>query len=115
MRDKAGSKERIEHVLKAIHMIKTYTQNHTLDSFLKDNKTIDACLYQYTIVGEAIANIDYTILEKYDYPWYKVKSFRNFILHEYHSIEMRIIWNTTTEILPELEEMMIKILEKEFK
>ena len=53
--------------------------------------------------------------KKYDYPWYKVKSLRNFILHEYHAIEMRIIWNTTTEILPELEQMMLKILETEFK
>jgi len=115
MRDRAGSKERIEHVLKAIHTIQTYTQNHTLDTFLKDNKTIDACLYQYTIIGEATANIDLTILEKYDYPWYKVKSFRNFILHEYHAIEMRVIWYTTMEILPELEKMIIKILETEFK
>ncbi|WP_350149721.1 HepT-like ribonuclease domain-containing protein [Imperialibacter sp.] len=69
---------------------------------------------QYTIIGEATASIDSSVLEKYDYPWYKVKSFRNFILHEYHAVEMRVIWDTTTEILPGLKEMMEEILTKEF-
>jgi len=66
--DKTTNKERIEHVLKAIHLIQTYSQNHTQKSFLQDNKSVDACLYQYTIIGEATANIDYNILEKYKYP-----------------------------------------------
>ncbi|WP_350122120.1 HepT-like ribonuclease domain-containing protein [Imperialibacter sp.] len=66
------------------------------------------------MIGEATASIDSSVLEKYDYPWYKVKSFRNFILHEYHAVEMRVIWDTTTEILPGLKEMMEEILTKEF-
>lgn len=112
--DKPTSKERVEHVINAIQLIQSFSKNHTLQSFLKDEKTIYACLYQYTIIGEATANIDYTFLEKYDYPWHKVKSFRNFILHEYHTIEMRVIWDTTTEILPVLKELMQKILTNEF-
>lgn len=89
--DKPTSKERIEHILKAINLILEFTENQTLDSFSKDNKAYFACLYQYTIIGEAIVNIDFEILEKYNYPWYKVKSFRNFILHEYHAIDERVI------------------------
>jgi uncharacterized protein with HEPN domain len=112
--DKPTSKERVEHVLKAIHLIQSYSRDHTLESFLDDDKTIDACLYQYTIIGEATANIDYKILKKYDYPWFKVKSFRNLILHEYHAVELRVIWDTTTEILPGLKELMLKILDNEF-
>lgn len=112
--NKPSSKERIDHILKAIQSIQMYSQGHTLESFLQDDKTIDACLYQYTIIGEAIANIDSEILKKYDHPWYKVKSFRNFILHEYHAIELRIIWDTTSEILPGLKDMILKILAQEF-
>ena len=111
---KPTSKERLEHVIQAIDSIQLYCQKHSVDSFLADAKTIDACLYQYTIIGEATASIDSSVLEKYDYPWYKVKSFRNFILHEYHAVDMRVIWDTTTEILPGLKEMMEEILTKEF-
>lgn len=112
--DKPTSKERIEHVLEAIELIQSFSQNHNLQTFLQDEKTIYACLYQYTIIGEAVGNIDSSILEKYNYPWYKVKSFRNFILHEYHVIEIRVIWDTTTEILPRLKELMNNILTNEF-
>lgn len=111
---KPTAKERVEHVLNAIQSIQSFCQKHTLQSFLKDEKSISACLYQYTVIGEAMANIDNAILAKYDYPWHKVKSFRNFILHEYHAIEMRVIWNTTTEILPGLKELMQKIVTSEF-
>ena len=113
-RDKPTSKERVEHVLKAIDFIQSFVKSHTLRSFLEDNRTISACLYQYTIIGEATFQIEYGILEKYEYPWHKVKSFRNMILHEYHGIEMRVVWDTTTEILPGLKELMQKILEIEF-
>lgn len=112
--DKPTGKERVEHVLKAIQLIESFTQSHTLKSFLQDEKTIYACLYQYTIIGEATANIDNAVLKKYGYPWFKVKSFRNFILHEYHAIDIRVIWDTTTETLPGLKELMQKILSNEF-
>lgn len=65
-------------------------------------------------VGEAIANTDSEILDKYDYPWYKVKSFRNFILHEYHAIDKRVIWDTTKKILPGLLDLMSTVLKDEF-
>ena len=108
------NKVRFEHVLHAIELIQSFIGNHSKSSFLTDEKTISACLFQYTVIAEAIMNVDTAILEKYKYPWNKVKSFRNFILHEYHAIEMRVIWDTTTEILPELKELIITILKKEF-
>ena len=112
--DKPTSRERVEHVIGAITRIQRYCEKHSLESFLADQMTIDACLYQYTIIGEATAAVDSAMLEKYDYPWYKVKSFRNFVLHEYHAVEMRVIWDTTTEILPELKKTMEEILVNEF-
>lgn len=93
----------------------SFIQFHTLKSFLEDERTISACLYQIIIIGEATFQVEYGILEKYDYPWRKVKSFRNFILHEYHGIEMRIIWDTITELLPELKVLLQKVLKDEFK
>ena len=112
--DKPSSKERILHVINAIHLIQEYTYNYSYNDFVSDYKTFDACMYQFTIIGEATSNIITTILDKYDYPWSKVKSFRNFILHEYHAVEDIVIWNTIKDILPDLEKLMIQILEKEF-
>lgn len=41
---KPTSKERLEHVIQAIDRIQLYCQKHSVDSFLADAKTIDACL-----------------------------------------------------------------------
>ena len=112
--DKPSNKARLEHILNAIELIQSFLVNHSKSSFLTDEKTISACLFQYTIIAEALVNVDPSILLKYNYPWNKVKSFRNYILHEYHAIEMRVIWDTTTEILPELKELIITILKNEF-
>ena len=113
--DKPTSKERIEHALKAVNTIQSFIQSHTLKSFLDDERTISACLYQFTIIGEATFQVEYGILEKYDYPWYKVKSFRNLILHPFQGIEMRVIWDTITELLPELKALLQKVLKDEFR
>ena len=110
-RSRLSSLNRLRHALEAIQSIEQFIHNYTLEKFLNDEKTISACLYQYSIIGEAIAGIEAEILEKHNYPWYKVKSFRNFILHEYHAIEMKVIWDTTNEELPGLKEVLEKVLE----
>ena len=112
--DKPSDRERLEHILHAFELIQSFTVNYSKSSFLADEKTISASLFQYTVIAEAIENVDPSLLVKYNYPWNKVKSFRNFITHEYHAIEMRVIWDTTTEILPELKELIVTILKKEF-
>ncbi len=113
-RDKHSDKERLEHVLHAIGLIETFTINLSRERFTDDEKTTSACLFQYTVIAEAIGRVDPALLEKYNYPWNKVRSFRNFILHEYHAIEMRVIWDTTKEILPELKKHILEIINNEF-
>jgi len=112
--DKPTDRVRLEHIVQAIDLITSFTATLNLKKFLKDEKTISACLYQYAIIAEAIMHVDKKILDKYPYPWHKVKSFRNFILHEYHAIEMRVLWDTNIENLPELRKLVVEILQKEF-
>ena len=114
-KNKPTSKERVEHILQAIDLINSFSLEHHLETFLQDDKTISACLYQFAIIGEAILHIDYDILEKYSYPWYKIKAFRNFILHEYHGIEMKTVWDTITKFLPGVKEIMERILVEDVK
>ncbi|MBK9732413.1 MAG: DUF86 domain-containing protein [Chitinophagaceae bacterium] len=69
---------------------------------------------QFSIIGEAIIYVDDEILNKYKYPWHKVRGFRNFILHEYHAIEFGIVWEAIRKDLPELKTVVAEILKKEF-
>ena len=112
--DTPTTKDRVHHVLRAIDLIQIFTSGHSQESFSSDEKTFSASLYQFAIIAEASSHIESSILEKYSYPWYKVKSFRNFILHQYHGIERRVIWNTIPDVLPGLKAIFEEILEKEF-
>ncbi|MBV5349103.1 DUF86 domain-containing protein [bacterium] len=115
MRDsKITGKERLLHITQAISEIESYTKDVAKESFLANRVLIGATLFQFTIIGEAIIHIDDEILSKYDYPWYKVRGFRNFIIHEYHAIEFRIVWEAIEKDLPELKRITERILDCEF-
>jgi uncharacterized protein with HEPN domain len=43
-----------------------------------------------------------------------VRGFRNFIIHEYHAIEFRIVWEAIEKDLPELKRITEQILACEF-
>jgi uncharacterized protein with HEPN domain len=115
MRDnRITSKERLEDILKAISDIEDFIKEHSKESFLSSSILINATLFQFAVIGEAITHVDNDILNKYPYPWYKARAFRNFILHEYHAIEFRIIWDSIQKDLPELKQIVLQILNNEF-
>ncbi len=109
-----SNKERLVHILEAINLIEEFTNNLTKQSFLNDKVIQSAVLFQFSIIGEAIVQIDSGVLEKYDYPWHYVRSFRNFILHEYHAIEIWVVWETIIYNLPEIKHRVQNILKQEF-
>lgn len=106
--------ERLQHILQAIDKIQNYVANETLNSFCDNNIVHDAVLFQFTVIGEAIIHVDNPYLEKYDYPWYKVRSFRNLIAHEYFNIKLSAVWQIIKSDLPMLNEFIQTIIKKEF-
>lgn len=43
--------------------------------------------------------------------WNKLRGFRNIIVHEYFGISTRIIWASVQQRLPQLKQIVNKILE----
>ena len=115
MRDSAiTNKERLQHILEAISKINGFIDGQSKESFLNSDLIQNATLFQFAIIGEAVVNIDRELLDKYPYPWHNVRSFRNFILHEYHAIEIWIVWETAKNNLPQLKQITETILKNEF-
>ncbi len=93
--DKPTPKERAEHILDAIQLIKQFVTDMDEVAFVNDIKIQSAVQYQFLIIGEAIRYLDDAILAKYSYPWHIPKSFRNFIIHVYHCVKMERIYYAT--------------------
>lgn len=108
------SQKRLEQILKAITEIEQYVKDQDRITFCNNGLVQDAVLMQFIVIGESIDYVETERLLKYDYPWYKVKSFRNMIAHEYFNIKMRAVWEIIQKDLPNLKSMVTNILETEF-
>lgn len=111
--DNPTPKDRVEHILNAIGLIKNFVKGVDEARFSKDIMLQNAVQYQFLIIGEAIRHIDIDILGKYEYQWHIPRSFRNYIIHDYHEIKLERIYNATQD-LDTLEKQMRLILKKEF-
>lgn len=108
------SLKRLQHIAKAIEEIQKYVLHETETSFCQSGLVHDAILYQFSVIGEAINHVEDEMLEKYNYPWHKVRSFRNMIAHEYFNIKLVAVWAIIKNDLPDLTKMIDQILVSEF-
>lgn len=108
------SYERLEHVQNAILEIQHFTLGISKNVFLEDSLISSGVLFQFGIIGEAIIHVETEILQKYDYPWFKVRAFRNLISHEYFQIKLEAVWGIVVNDVPKLKQVIAQILNNEF-
>lgn len=113
--DKYGftSVERLRHIKDAIEKIETYCKGIEEERFMEDDLINGSVLYQFIIIGEAIQYVDYEMLERYPYTWHLPRSFRNYIAHEYFGINLKQVYKTVKDILPELKSLIEMMITKE--
>ncbi len=108
------SRQRLLQIEKAIIAIMEYVEGKNSKTFCNTPMLHDAVLLQFVIIGEAIVNVESQLLVKYKYPWYKVKSFRNMIAHQYFDVKLSAVWLIIKTDLPALNEVIKQILKNEF-
>lgn len=104
----------LKDILDAIECIREFVQGLDFETFKKDRKTVDAVVRNLEIVGEAVAQLQIGIKEKYpEVSWQEVKNFRNVIIHKYFEVDKEMVWDIIEEKLNPLHEQIAKILAKE--
>ncbi len=106
---------RLLHIQEAIVTIEKFAKGETLETFCENEMLNNAIMLQFIIIGEAIVHVDSNKLDKYDYPWYKVKSFRNMLAHEYFNIKLPAVWYIIETNLQQLKVIIQSVLDNEFK
>lgn len=104
----------IEDMLESARKIKKYTSGQDYDSFLNDEKTVDAVIRNFEIIGEAANRIDPDFREQNpELEWNRIRGFRNRIVHDYFGIDYEIIWTIIEEDLDNLIDWLEAIIERE--
>jgi uncharacterized protein with HEPN domain len=94
----------LEQIIQAIEKIEAYSTGMTRVDFLADERTIDAVIRNLEIIGEAIHHIPNKIrMHHQNIPWINLRHMRNFLTHEYFSVDPNIIWETITKDLQGLK------------
>lgn len=100
----------LEDIIESIQKIKIYTSELSRDDFLKDDKTIDAVIRNFEIIGEASNRIPDEIRDKFQLVnWHRIRGFRNRIVHDYMGIDYEIVWEIIEKDLEELENKIQEI------
>ena len=100
----------ISDILSSIAKIKTYTLDYTFEAFVNDSKTCDAVIRNFEIIGEAANRIPDEMREQYpEINWFRIRGFRNRIVHDYMGIDYSIVWVIIKNDLDALESEISKI------
>ncbi|OAN51438.1 hypothetical protein A6A04_16100 [Paramagnetospirillum marisnigri] len=96
-------KVRIEDILEAIERIRRYTSGMTEAQFVADDRSIDAVIRNLEIIGEAAKRVPNAVTERHpEIPWSRMTEMRNILVHEYHSVDPSIVFDSARHDLPPL-------------
>lgn len=93
----------VEDIIDSANKILEYTHNLSFKEFTKDNKTIDAVIRNFEIIGEAANRLPDDFKEGHsNIDWHRIRGFRNRIVHDYFGIDYSIVWEIKESFLSNL-------------
>lgn len=96
-------KVRIEDILEAIERALRYTHGMGEADFVADDRTVDAVIRNFEIIGEAAKRVPAHVADRHpEIPWTRMSEMRNILVHEYHSVDPSIIFDSVRHDLPPL-------------
>jgi len=103
------------HIVEAIERIHRYVEDMSEVDFLDDEKTQDAVVRNFEIIGEAAHNIElyhqaFSTAHP-EVPWTVMYTMRNRISHGYFKVDFELVWKTIHEDLPDLHSQVRKLIE----
>lgn len=107
------SKDRIiiQKIIGYIKDVEMYIDGLQAMDFLDDKKTITACAFTVSQIGELAKEISDETMQKYkNIPWSSMKGMRNRIVHDYENVDLSVLWGTVKTSLPELKEELKEII-----
>ena len=91
------------------------TSDQTCETFIQSMPLRRATLQAILEIGEATARISEELKKCYpNVSWRDAIGMRNFIVHEYFSVDWNIVWNTAVNDIPKLRDQIRDILKREF-
>jgi len=103
----------LKDILTALDRIDSYTNGMNFEAFVADEKTANAVIYNFLVIGEAVKILPQMVTDNSpEIPWRQIAGMRDKLTHAYFSTDYELIWKTITVVLPQFRAVIQKILEK---
>jgi uncharacterized protein with HEPN domain len=91
----------VDDILDSCYKIMEYTKDLSFESFVSDSKTVDAVIRNFEIIGEAANRLPDEYKDTYpEIDWFRIRGFRNRIIHDYFGVDYSIVWQIKEVYLP---------------
>ena len=102
----------IAEMIEAAERAQALVAGLDVEQLESDRQRRDALLWNFTVLGEAAAQLDVEIKERFDdIAWARPSQLRNRVVHGYWSIDLDILHVTATDLLPGFAEQLRAVLE----
>ena len=103
----------LKDILVALDRIESYTGGMEYETFAADEKTANAVIYNFLVIGEAVKLLPPSVTSDHpEVPWRQIAGMRDKLTHAYFSIDYELVWKTVKVVLPQFRAMVLEILEK---
>jgi uncharacterized protein with HEPN domain len=97
----------LEEMIDAAEQAHLLAADQTAESLASDRQRRDALLWNFTVLGEAAAQLPDDLKADYpEIPWQQPPRLRNRIVHGYWSIDLDILITTAAERLPAMADQL---------
>ncbi len=95
---------RIDSLLKHINLIEEDVLGKTKDDFLENSLLTRATAFSVAQIGEQMVKMEESLKDEYpNLPWQSARGMRNFIIHDYDSVDVDQLYFTIVNDLPTLK------------
>jgi len=83
------------------------------DEFNNDSKSFDAAMMNFIVIGEMAVKLSEEFKKSTEAKinWFKIKGFRNIIVHNYFGIDAEEVWQIIHNNLPNLKKDIKEIID----
>lgn len=102
----------MEEMIDAAEQARSLVADVDLDQLEADRQRRDALLWNFTVLGEAAAQLDQDTKDRFsDIPWSQPARLRNRVIHGYWSIDLEVLHTTATDLLAGFVDQLRAVLE----
>lgn len=102
----------MQKTLEETRFIISYSKGISIEQLESDQKTLDAIIFRMIQMSEHMDKISEDFKKNHpSIKWVNIKGFRNRLVHDYGSVDLRFVFTAIKKDIPKLQKELLKILD----